>query len=125
MLLRVLARRQVQALGEVVCRAEVRERPPPPPPARTYALLRPGAPDAVRTVALLAAWLGSGAGQVLGALDRRNALRSRDDLAVRARAYFGTMHHRVADLERLGCSAVLQLCTCACKSSWCQASDRA
>lgn len=73
----------MQALGEVVCRTELRERPLPPPPARTYALLRPGAPDAVRTVALLAAWLGSGAGQVLGALDRRNALRSQDDLAVR------------------------------------------
>lgn len=79
---------QVQALwGEVLCRTEVTGRPAPPPPARTYAALRPGAPDVLRTAALLAAWIGSGAAAALGLLDRRNATRSQGDLMVCAPAF--------------------------------------
>jgi hypothetical protein len=75
---------QVQALGEVACRSEVLRAPDPPPPARTHAALRPGAPEALRTAALLAAWLGAGAGRLLAALDRRGTLGSADDLQARA-----------------------------------------
>ncbi|CAL8465334.1 g4869 [Coccomyxa elongata] len=74
---------QVQALGEVWCRAAIVRRPPAAAPARVNAALHPGAPDMVRTAALLLSWVSAGARWLLGAVDRQNATGTQRDLQVR------------------------------------------
>lgn len=71
---------QVQALGEVWCRAAIVRRPAAAAPARVNAALHPGAPDMVRTAALLLSWVSAGARWLLGAVDRQNATGTQRDL---------------------------------------------
>lgn len=73
---------QVQALGGVPCRAGIMQRPAPLLPAQVTSLLHPNVSDAVRTAALLAAWVSGGVRWAVGAVDRQNATGTQDDLKV-------------------------------------------
>ena len=73
---------QVQALGSVPCRAVIMQRPAPRPPGQVTALLHPGVPDALRTAALLGAWVSDSVRWTVGAVDRQNATGTQDDLKV-------------------------------------------
>ena len=73
---------QVQALGNVPCRAAIMQKPTPRPPGQVTALLHPGVPDALRTAALLGAWVSDGVRWTVGAVDRQNATGTQDDLKV-------------------------------------------
>ena len=73
---------QVQALGNVPCRAAIMRKPAPRPPGQVTALLHPGVSDALRTAALLGAWVSDGVRWTVGAVDRQNATGTQDDLKV-------------------------------------------
>ena len=73
---------QVQALGSVPCRATIMRKPTPRPPGQVTALLHPGVPDALRTAALLGAWVSDGVRWAVGAVDRQNATGTQDDFKV-------------------------------------------
>ena len=73
---------QVQALGNVLCRAAIMRKPAPRPPGQVTALLHPDVSDALRTAALLGAWVSDGVRWTVGAVDRQNATGTQDDLKV-------------------------------------------
>ena len=64
------------------------QKPAPLPPAQVTTLLHPSVPDALRTAALLGAWVSDGVRWLVGAVDRQNATGTQDDL--KARIYLHT-----------------------------------
>jgi len=56
------------------------QKPAPLPPAQVTTLLHPSVPDALRTAALLGAWVSNGVRWLVGAVDRQNATGTQDDL---------------------------------------------
>lgn len=94
----------MQALGGVPCRAGIMQRPAPLLPAQVTSLLHPNVSDAVRTAALLAAWVSGGVRWAVGAVDRQNATGTQDDLKVG-----GLMRIR-PDIESM-CTLMLGSCS--------------